>query len=364
MNIHIISTPNVNHDDLNSILDTLTQVEGDMKFSLVGNFLTQQYPRFAPKFYAASDETKLEFEDFFEYCLEYRQYINNKGEDIVVFVTNVANRLRHFSAVDGNNIFVYTGFWDDIVGLKRLYAVAYNILVNVFQSFLEISCFDKRVELIHENNIGCINDYCEEREQVILKLRSGYICDKCIEEANKKIANDILLQLYLLVQKIRENFMNYDKVAALFEPEVLTIHTDGKITIGNKTLDLTVFQKTYYIFFLSNIEGIEFSKIGNYLNEINNIYHSLRLYSLKSFAHRKNKEDITNANLIARIPIANFQYHKSSLKSQLIKQLGVHKSNFYLIKNFHEVYENGFRSVFKVNLSETNIINKFKLLAK
>lgn len=363
MKIHIISTPNVNHDDLNSILDTLSQVDGDMKFLLVGDFLNeQQYPRFAPKFNNATTSTKLEFSDFYNYCKEYRQSINNKGEDIVVFITTVANEYNYFSAVEGKNIFVYTGFWDNIVGVKRLYAVAYNILVNVFQSLLEISYLDVNNRHIHKENIGCINDFCEKREQVVLKLRSGYICDKCIEEAILKIPNDMLLQFYQLILKIRVNFMNYDKVTALFEPEVLTIHEDGKITIGDKILYLTLLQRTYYIFFLKHLDGFEFSKLNDHLKEINSIYHYLRLNSLKSYSHRINRDNINNENLIASIPIANFQYHKSSLKSRLIEQLGIHKSNFYLIKNFHEKFENSSKSVFKIDLPKTKINNRFKLL--
>ena len=359
MKIHIISTPNENHGDLKIIFNLVSQIKGEIKFSLVGSFLNeQQYPRFAPKFHVASDKTKLEFEDFYEYCKEYRQYIDNKGEDIVVFITNVANRRGYFSAADGNNIFVYTGFWEEIVGVKKFHAIAYNILVNIFQSLLEISHFDNN-ELIHTKNIGCINDFCEEREQVILKLRTGYICDRCIEEANLKISNDELIQLYLLIQRIRENFMNFDKVTAILKPEVLIIDKDGNITIGNKILDLTIFQKTLYIFFLEHLHGFEFTEINNHLEEINRIFHTVRIHSLKSFAKRKDKDKIPNSNSIAYISIGNFQFHKTTLNERLIMQIGEYKATFYQIKTFQMENKNGSKSVFKVDLPSRNIKNNF-----
>lgn len=67
--------------------------------------------------------------------------------------------------------------------------------------------------VVHKESIGCINDFCKNKKNVILKLRTGYICDDCIENAIKSnVSPQLLIHLHEILQDIRLNFMNISKI--------------------------------------------------------------------------------------------------------------------------------------------------------
>lgn len=208
-------------------------------------------------------------------------------------------------------------------------------------------------------NIGCINDFCSLRSNILIKLRTGYICNSCIEFASKIISNDITVHIFLLINRIKEKFSNYDLIKSLFEPVQISIFEDCVIKFGDKPLELTVFQKSLYILFLKYPDGLKFSDINEKIDEFNKIFHVVRINLLKSYKNRRNIATLTNnTQYYTYIPNNNFQYHKSCLNSKLGSQIGVGKSDDYLISKDLTVKSNN-ESTFKINLNSKYIKNNF-----
>lgn len=382
MNVHIITTPN-EVQNLSVITSTLNNVPGELVFKYKGGkFITEGlYNRTAPQFFNAVDDTFLEFNDFFDYCNLYRDITKIDENDIVVFITSIKNRRKWFSAVENRNIFVYTGYWNEIVGEKNLYAIAYNVLVNIFQLLLGINHSETELnpEIIHRENVGCINDFCEEKKNVILKLRTGYICDKCIEHASKIMSNDIIVQLYKLIQNIREKFMNSDRITTLFEPEILLISENGKMEVGNIELKLSPFQKALFILMARHPEGIDIFSLqseglqdGGLKSELSDIHHTIRLKNLKKFINWENKLSILRRQKnngrddepIDNLSNTNFQYHKSKMHEGIRNSFSpyTHRADIYYIEYLHQKNtDDEMTYLYKLKLDNELIENNFKI---
>jgi len=343
MEVHIISLL-YDNKYLTTLHEILSQAGDEIKFTIVENFMPEKLLNMlAPNLQNAENE-KLRFEDLFGICSIYRNSRNIQDEIYVVFISPFANSDDWFSAVNGEDIFIYPKSWENIVNIlpdQEIYATAYNIIVNLFQSLLEITYknYENHPNIIHMVSIGCLNDFCKRRAEYIIKLRTGYICDRCIEAANEKnISNDIIIQLYLTIKHIRKKFMNFDRIVEVFEPEKLTITSDGDIIVGSKTLKLPALQKTIYILFINHLDGIDARKLqSDYLEELKKIYS---LFRNRNFT-----------NPIENLRYPNFQYHKSCLNKSLKYQIGKYKSENYIIKNFHS---NG-KYRFKISLNEDKI---------
>lgn len=113
-----------------------------------------------------------------------------KTEDYVVILSDHGNKDLWFSGADyggKNNIFVHCEEWNFFAkGSDVRYPIAYHVVITLLhhkwvKSKEEIygKVHNGRPENPH---LGCINDFCELKSEVHLKIRTGDICEKCIEE--------------------------------------------------------------------------------------------------------------------------------------------------------------------------------------
>jgi hypothetical protein len=343
MNIHIIATPNVNLQMTSDICNALTNDNkdnmGEIKFENINTFewLNKEELDNINQIQIG------EFDDFFCYCETYRRNCKVSENVIVVVVTDILNAKGWFSAPNGKNIFVYTDFWSKILPAQINYAIAYNIMVNVFQLLMQIdyNSFGKRenINIIHKKNIGCINDFCKDRSQIILKLRTGYICDECIQAArDRNITNGILANLYLIITRLRLKFTNLDLISSAFKVDKIFVLSSKDIRIDNITITFTPFEKAIYIFFLRHPEGVRMfgESYDHFKKELRIIYNILRPHFVEP---------------VNRLTYGNFQYHKNKINKKLIDYLEPYRAELYKIINQH----NGNDYFFYINIAEQDV---------
>lgn len=375
MEVHLITLPNRNTDLLNLLMNSLGS-GSELEFKNIGSFASEYTTNsLCSQLMMADINTSLEFSNFFDYCEWYRNDKNLSTETIVVFITDIRNNRNNdtknpiektwFSAVNNNNIFVFTEIWNSILPERKVYAIAYNIMVNVFQALLQIN-FNKHSHnnnIIHYKPIGCLNDRCNDINDVIIKLRTGYICDTCINQArSKNISNDMIVQIYQTIKDIREKFMNFDEIQNVFIPEQLKIDTTGNFLLNEKPISLTLFQKAIYIFIVRQTEGIEISNFGQIQkNEMIEIHHTLRLNFLKAASKLVRKQDFERYNEpINNLERNNLLYHICKINERL-RIIGKEKSKTYSIVNSHLKSDSGvIRSLYSIKKKEF-VSNEFKI---
>jgi len=157
-----------------------------------------------------------EFDDFFGKCDGLRQFSGQPidKDDIVVLLTGIPNDQNWFSAfqlpTSKRNIFICTEDWEYYIPKPKVhYAIAYQVVENCLQVLMDLDYKkEENHPYIHVKSRGCLNDFCGDKRDVILKIRTADICETCVDkikeikEANKffPFANKVMLQ-------VREKFV-------------------------------------------------------------------------------------------------------------------------------------------------------------
>ena len=70
------------------------------------------------------------------------------------------------------------------------------------------------------DSIGCINDFCQKKKDVMLKLRTADICDSCLRRAEGKNVDILVMdQLSRTIRALREQFINSYSIESKVKPE-------------------------------------------------------------------------------------------------------------------------------------------------
>lgn len=162
---------------------------------------------------------------------------------------------------DWNSVFISFNLavnctrWDKITEGRPYLAVAHQIIENIFQALSEIEINSQKLyQKIHIDTEVCINDYCKNLEETKGKIRSGFICKTCTEQALRFSDKSYVLQIKNILRRISERLNdNYD-----FTPtkEELKIKIDQytEIYLGGKRIDFgkSKIAKLCYLFYLIN----------------------------------------------------------------------------------------------------------------
>jgi hypothetical protein len=280
MKVHITSIPGYSKENIEQVVSLLSEVNGEISYSSCEPITPEQLMLIDEKFENFEGIKSLSFQDFFKITNKFKVIKSIPKEDIVVVLSPIRHDLNWFSGTSGNNIFVDTRSWEYITDSDSKYGIAYQIIENIFQLLVGIE-YDNAVSdpNVHRTSIGCINDMCGNKMEVISKLRSAYICVSCQKRAlNKNVSRVILLQIISTIQKIRDGLMNFDLIINSFEPLHTLVAEDGDIKIGDHSIDMPALPRSLFLFFLANEEGVNVASLDDKPNKekLLYIYHKLR----------------------------------------------------------------------------------------
>jgi translation initiation factor IF-1 len=274
-------------------------------------------------------------------------------------------------------IVVKTGGWEKITEGKPYLGISHQIIENIFQFLGNIDLYSKKLEKsVHLETEVCINDFCANINETKGKIRSGYICQSCIESSLKYISNDYVIQIKNILSRIsnrvRENYVfdfsedqlkievieKYkpkNEVKEKYNPKKEVIEK-YKIKIGGQIIEFGKKGKLYhvaYLFYLINpdlgIGSNDLSKQGIVREKFKSlyvlIYKNIYDYEIESYI-----KNITSIH--SRI--------STKLKNQLSIESLAHKYGFKSKKISQDV------SVYNIDLSKEHLIlppelNTFKI---
>jgi hypothetical protein len=230
----------------------------------------------------------------FTVCDNFRKANKIGDVDQVVLLTNTNNFFEENleihgwfganSELSGNNSFIHTNFWElYLPGIDKIYPITYMILLLLIIKKTGMSYMKFAHENTHDVSIGCISDMTNDKVDVILKLRTGDICDKCLAVLLKKIDPKCIKSYCLCLDEIRNK--------TLFSRRGLGLYEHSKILIQK-------FRESNYPY-----RKIYFTEYDQYL-DLNSRSISIYLYLLKNpkglFSSKKNIED-TRIEIITEI---------------------------------------------------------------
>ncbi|MCZ2299546.1 MAG: hypothetical protein LC134_08720, partial [Chitinophagales bacterium] len=290
----------------------------------------------------------LSFKELFSLCKEYRKIKSIDANDFVILLTKRRNSLNWFSAFEDKNCFVHTGDWEFISDIESKYPIAYQVIENVMASLMEVNIAMIPNKFIHHPSIGCMNDFCQYKQQILLKLKTADICRTCSEEILRKgVELPVIMQVLDIFEGIREEFLFKKYLYQNQNPSRLVISKDVKITLPDLNgleIRLTPLFKTLYLFFLNHPEGVKVKDLVDFRKELTETYMMLSP-KLNIKKAEKNIDDLVN-------PFSNsFSEKKAKINRIIINLLGKELSSLYLI-------DGNPGDVFKINISKELIENQ------
>lgn len=220
--------------------------------------------------------------DMFDKCDRFRRENDIGDDEFVILLTEHSNEYNWFTGGDPlgkRNLFVHTGFWDYFSGSDQRFPVAYHIVSAAMKKFVFHNYEDLRNHL-HTTSEGCINDFCENKKEVSLKLRTADICPSCMELfQDRKLDKGVLAHVLQVIEGIRAQMVFKNRWN--LQPKPIKLQIKGRTKefsfpdLGNLPLKLTPLEKTVYLFFLNHPEGVKLSDLCDHREEILNIYDKL-----------------------------------------------------------------------------------------
>ena len=309
MKIHLLRSPELSKETYSNVLNLLQPSIGPIEFFacddiLIESNLEVESPIWGNKedfeklknlpqdFYSTlMPEDSISFpykekvktwEELFAVCDNYRKLKNLPDKDLVVLLTDVGNHLNCFGGVSEsmNNYFVQTSSWENIFdnSVDIRYPIAYEVIIWVMRNKM-FKNREAMLEAVHETPIGCFMDLCIDKTQIILKMRTAYVCIDCIRKIKDSDIHVLYpRQFFEILDKIRNSLIFTLRSEILNKPSKLEITKYFNIfftDLGNLELKLNPKEKTVYLFFLNHPEGILISHLQENEDELNSIYNNI-----------------------------------------------------------------------------------------
>ncbi len=290
--IHLIRTPELPIDLLSGVGELLSSFPGPMQFKIHDyHFNPVQFPflihyrddfefkktiKAKKRAFDSSLGHPLSWKELFSLCDFFRKTFSISNDDFIILITMRRNGLNWFSHVTPEkNAFVHSGDWEHFTNVNVVYPVAYEVIENVLQCLMKI---DPEISLdgVHMEAVGCMNDFCQQKQEIILKLQTANICDKCIAiMQQEKIPDTSILQALDIFEGIRKQFIYRSHSTLKYGPKRIEVSAVGRLLIpelGNLELSFPTASKTLYLFFLLLEEGAKRSELSNHKDRLLKIY--------------------------------------------------------------------------------------------
>lgn len=362
MNVHLLRSPELNEDTYRDVVLVLRQYPGpirfieselgimdaepkdhywedEKKFDLKGNVIFPQKSHISGEINAFSfpmTDKRLTWEDLFRQCMIYRRERNVPTDDHVILLTDIGNDKNWFGSIDDGlkNYFIHTANWSHFFQneVDVRFPIAYEVIVWLLRG----NIYNSRQELqqhLHTTSIGCFMDYCENKKEIILKMRTADICPSCLDHINvKDLPSNFVTQILETMDGIRTNLVFRDRIRIMRRPSRILV--DGFMKhifltdFGNLQVRLNPKERALYLLYLNHPEGISLPELFDHREELLTIYRRL--------SSRESEENIrgTIASLVN--PLENdISINLSRIRKKFKDAVGEDLLSYYEISGVH-----------------------------
>lgn len=310
MKVFLLKSKELSIEKYNAIFNVLNQFKGPIHFISTENdidfkntesriwpddeeFGIQQKVCFFPERISSSSEPIkfpykedfLTWEDIFMACNKFRlENAESKSnqvleEDLVFLLTEKGNDLNWFGSLDDhNNFFVQTSGWAHFLGLDvdERFPIAFAITTWILRRLM----FDLKVTIfnaMHQESIGCCNDFCAQKKEIILKMRTADLCSECMALLEKRNISPLITdQLFNMMEGIRKGMIFRNRMVVKKSPSKLEVRGYMMrlflVDLGDLELTFNPKEKAVYLFYLNHPEGVRLSELQDYEDEIMSYY--------------------------------------------------------------------------------------------
>jgi len=198
---------------------------------------------------------------------------------------------------------------------------------------LRSQMFQNRQEImdgVHKGSTGCMMDFCENKKDIVLKMRTADICNDCLAVIqNREVDRPFARQVLDSMDGIRQHMMFRERSEFLNSPSKMEIRGFMKRIflkdLGDLEIQLNPKEKTIYLFFLNHPEGVRIVDLIDHKTEISHFY--------ETFTNSYETVQIGQAiNLLLDPTEGNINQVLSRIRAKFKSAVGIKLSNFYTIE--------------------------------
>jgi hypothetical protein len=362
MNVHLLKSPELSDDTYRDVVLVLRQYPGPIRFieselGIMDAEPKEQHWEDEKKFDSKSPvefqksmrnvhsitvhefpmtDQRLTWEDLFRQCRNYRRERNVPADDHVILLTDIGNDKNWFGSIDETlrNYFIHTENWNHYFQNKVdvRFPIAYEVIVWLLRGRIYASRHEMQ-EHLHMKSIGCFMDYCENKKEIIYKMRTADICPSCLEHINMKdLPSNFVNQILETMDGIRTNLIFRDRIKLMRKPSRILV--DGFMKhiyltdFGNLHVRLNPKERALYLLYLNHPEGISLPELYDHRQELLTIYQRI--------SGRESEENIrrTIESLVNPLE-SDISINLSRIKRKFKEALGEELLPFYDITGEH-----------------------------
>ena len=366
--VHLVRSDEFKEEDLSQVVNLLKQFNGPIEYiSAETNYLQFTPPgllwrsklefekKTTPKFssdrnqispnYSMFESTPkqsivfpvevptLSWDTFFAACIDYRRKHQIPEKDLVILLTNFSNDKNWFAGIDSTmkNYFIQSSNWHHYFGnsIDSRFPIAYEIVIWLLRSQM----FQNRQEImdgVHKGSSGCMMDFCENKKEIVLKMRTADICNDCLRVIQlREVDRPFARQVLDTMDGIRQHMMFRERSEFLNSPSKMEIRGFMKRIflkdLGDLEMQLNPKEKTIYLFFLKHPEGVRIVDLIDHKTEISHFY--------ETFTNSYDTSQIEQAiNLLLDPTEGNINQVFSRIRAKFKSAVGTRLSNLYTIE--------------------------------
>jgi len=329
MKVHLIRSEDFKMEDYKHVLNILNQYTGGITFvpsepidlpdteiettyeneDEYGRQIKGQYMDFSRSFFDDKSFPIIEkvytWNDLFSVCIQYRMDFSIPADEQVFLLTNKKNDKNWFGAIDKrtyNNYFIDCSDWHYYFrGFDIRFPITYCVAGWLMRKLI-FSSSDELLNAVHSESIGCLMDFCEEKREIVLKMRTADVCERCLHYSEKNDSNRVYMnQLFEIMDGVRSNLMFRKRSKYLHKNSRLEfrgkMHKMYLTDLGDLQVNLNPKERALYLVLLNHPEGISRRELVNYSNELF-IYYDF--FSTK-WDNYSDYGDVNNINRYDRI---------------------------------------------------------------
>ncbi|MDC1266802.1 hypothetical protein N8Z75_02380 [Crocinitomicaceae bacterium] len=278
--------------------------------------------------------------DLFSVCNQYRMYNRIPSDEQVLLLTDKKNEENWFGAADErtlNNFFVDCSDWHYYFkGFDIRFPITYCIAGWLMRKVI-FSSADEMRDALHLESIGCLMDFCEEKKEIALKMRTADICDQCLSYSEKNDSNRVYMnQLMQIMDGVRSNLMFRDRSKYLRTNSRLEFREQNHhmflTDLGDLQVNLNPKERALYLLYMRHPEGISRTNVVDYKNELKSYY--------KWLSNSSSSDQIKmSVDLLVDASDDNFIQVLSRIRRKFKDTVGQEQYKTYSIESYDGIYK-------------------------
>ena len=370
MKVHLIRSEGFKMEDYNNVFNILNQYSGGITFvpsepivlpdtdleityedeDEYGRQKAYSHPSlgmFEDRSFPVTEKV-YSWHDLFSVCNQYRMYNRIPSDEQVFLLTDKKNEENWFGAADErtlNNFFVDCSDWHYYFkGFDIRFPITYCIAGWLMRKVI-FSSADEMRDALHMESIGCLMDFCVEKKQIALKMRTADICDQCLFYSEKNDSNRVYMnQLMQIMDGVRSNLMFRDRSKYLRTNSRLEfrgmMHKMYLTDLGDLEVNLNPKERALYlVYYESSRRDFSRANLIEYSKELKSFYNTFsKTWDSLLYLERKIKIEESIALLINPLE-DNFMQVLSRIRRKFKDTVGEEQYKTYSIESFDGTYK-------------------------